>query len=47
MHRHGARCAVQLQHPGRQSAWPRKDMISASDQVVGTAAGDGSAAVLE
>ena len=34
MHRHGARCAVQLQHPGRQSAWPRKDMISASDQVV-------------
>jgi 2,4-dienoyl-CoA reductase-like NADH-dependent reductase (Old Yellow Enzyme family)/thioredoxin reductase len=34
MHRHGAKCAVQLQHPGRQSAWPRKDMISASDQVV-------------
>jgi 2,4-dienoyl-CoA reductase-like NADH-dependent reductase (Old Yellow Enzyme family)/thioredoxin reductase len=34
MHRHGAKCAIQLQHPGRQSAWPRKDMISASDQVV-------------
>jgi 2,4-dienoyl-CoA reductase-like NADH-dependent reductase (Old Yellow Enzyme family)/thioredoxin reductase len=34
MHRHGARCAVQIQHPGRQSAWPRKDLISASDQVV-------------
>jgi 2,4-dienoyl-CoA reductase-like NADH-dependent reductase (Old Yellow Enzyme family)/thioredoxin reductase len=34
MHRQGAKCAVQLQHPGRQSAWPRKDMISASDQVV-------------
>ena len=34
MHRHGAKCAVQLQHPGRQSAWPRKDLISASDQVV-------------
>jgi 2,4-dienoyl-CoA reductase-like NADH-dependent reductase (Old Yellow Enzyme family)/thioredoxin reductase len=33
MHRHGAKCAIQLQHPGRQSAWPRKDMISASDQV--------------
>ena len=34
MHRHGARCAVQIQHPGRQAAWPRKDLISASDQVV-------------
>ncbi len=21
MHRHGARCAVQVQHPGRQAAW--------------------------
>jgi len=34
MHRHGARCAVQIQHPGRQAAWPRKDLISATDQVV-------------
>ncbi len=34
MHRHGARCAVQIQHPGRQAAWPRKDLVSASDQVV-------------
>lgn len=34
MHRHGARCAIQIQHPGRQSAWPRKDMISATDMVV-------------
>ena len=22
MHRHGAKCAVQIQHPGRQAAWP-------------------------
>ncbi|MFZ2642254.1 MAG: FAD-dependent oxidoreductase [Verrucomicrobiia bacterium] len=34
MHRHGAKCAVQLQHPGRQAAWPRKNLISASDSVV-------------
>lgn len=34
MHRHGARCAVQIQHPGRQAAWPRKDLVSASDQIV-------------
>lgn len=34
MHRHGARCAVQIQHPGRQSAWPRKGLMSASDQLV-------------
>ena len=34
MHRHGARCAVQIQHPGRQAAWPRKNLISATDQVV-------------
>lgn len=34
MHRHGARCAVQIQHPGRQAAWPRKNLISASDQVL-------------
>ncbi|MBM4092357.1 MAG: hypothetical protein FJ276_23470, partial [Planctomycetes bacterium] len=34
MHRHGARCAVQIQHPGRQAAWPRTDLVSASDQLV-------------
>ena len=34
MHRHGARCSVQIQHPGRQAAWPRKDLMSASDQLV-------------
>ncbi len=33
MHRHGARCAVQIQHPGRQAAWPRKDLMSATDMV--------------
>ena len=33
MHRHGARCAVQIQHPGRQSAWPRKGLFSATDLV--------------
>ncbi len=34
MHRHGARCAVQIQHPGRQAAWPRKNLMSASDQLI-------------
>ena len=34
MHRHGAKCAVQIQHPGRQAAWPRKGLVSATDQVV-------------
>jgi len=34
MHRHGARCAVQIQAPGRQAAWPRKGLTSATDQVV-------------
>jgi 2,4-dienoyl-CoA reductase-like NADH-dependent reductase (Old Yellow Enzyme family)/thioredoxin reductase len=34
MHRHGATCAVQIQHPGRQAAWPRKGLVSATDQVV-------------
>jgi 2,4-dienoyl-CoA reductase-like NADH-dependent reductase (Old Yellow Enzyme family)/thioredoxin reductase len=33
MHRHGAKCSVQIQHPGRQAAWPRKDLMSATDQV--------------
>ena len=34
MHRNGARCAVQIQHPGRQAAWPRKNLMSASDHVL-------------
>lgn len=34
MHRHGAKTCLQIQHPGRQSAWPRKDLISATDMVV-------------
>lgn len=34
MHRYGARCAVQIQAPGRQAAWPRMNLISASDMVV-------------
>ncbi len=34
MHRHGAKCSVQIQHPGRQAAWPRKDLMSASDMLV-------------
>ena len=34
IHRHGAKCAVQIQHPGRQAAWPRKGLMSASDSVV-------------
>ena len=33
MHRHGAKNSVQIQHPGRQSAWPRKGLISATDMV--------------
>lgn len=34
IHRHGGTCAVQVQHPGRQAAWPRKGLVSASDQLV-------------
>jgi len=34
MHRHGARCAVQIQSPARQAAWPRTGLFSASDQLV-------------
>ena len=33
MHRHGAKCSLEIQHPGRQAAWPRHDLISATDQV--------------
>ncbi|MHC4682325.1 MAG: oxidoreductase, partial [Planctomycetota bacterium] len=34
IHRHGAKCAVQIQHPGRQAAWPSKNLMSASDHVL-------------
>jgi 2,4-dienoyl-CoA reductase-like NADH-dependent reductase (Old Yellow Enzyme family) len=34
MHRYGARCAVQLQHPGRQAALPREGKLSSTDQAV-------------
>ena len=34
MHRYGAKCAVQLQHPGRQCALPRYNSLSADDMVV-------------
>lgn len=34
MHDYGAKCAVQLEHPGRQAALPRNPEISASDMVV-------------
>jgi 2,4-dienoyl-CoA reductase-like NADH-dependent reductase (Old Yellow Enzyme family)/thioredoxin reductase len=31
MQKHGAKCAVQIQHPGRQAAYPRYGQISCSD----------------
>ena len=34
MHRYGAKCAVQLQHPGRQSALPRYNTLGANDRVL-------------
>lgn len=34
MHRYGARCAVQLQHPGRQCAIPRYNTLGATDRVL-------------
>ncbi len=34
MHRYGAKCAVQLQHPGRQSAIPRYNTLGATDRVL-------------
>ena len=34
MHRYGAKCAVQLQHPGRQSAMPRYNTLGANDRVL-------------
>jgi 2,4-dienoyl-CoA reductase-like NADH-dependent reductase (Old Yellow Enzyme family)/thioredoxin reductase len=33
MQKHGAKCAIQIQHPGRQAAYPRKDLISCSDMI--------------
>ncbi len=41
MHRHGARCSLQIQHPGRQAAWPRKDLMSATDMVANIPASAG------
>jgi 2,4-dienoyl-CoA reductase-like NADH-dependent reductase (Old Yellow Enzyme family)/thioredoxin reductase len=34
MHRYGAKCAVQLMHPGRQCAIPRYNTMSANDRVL-------------
>ena len=34
MHRYGAKCAVQLQHPGRQAAIPRYNTLGATDRVL-------------
>lgn len=34
MHRYGAKCVVQLQHPGRQAALPRGSYMSTNDTVV-------------
>ncbi len=34
MHQYGAKCLVQLQHPGRQAAIPRGNYMSADDTVV-------------
>lgn len=34
MHKYGAKCIVQLQHPGRQCAIPRYNTMSATDMVV-------------
>lgn len=31
IHRQGAKCAVQIQHPGRQACFPKKQQISCSD----------------
>ncbi len=34
MKKYGAKCAVQLQHPGRQAALPREGKLTATDQAV-------------
>jgi 2,4-dienoyl-CoA reductase-like NADH-dependent reductase (Old Yellow Enzyme family)/thioredoxin reductase len=39
--RHGAKTSLQIQHPGRQAAWPRKNLISATDMVVNIPASAG------
>ncbi len=33
MQKHGAKCAIQIQHPGRQAAYPKKEQISCSDMI--------------
>ena len=33
MQKHGAKCAVQIQHPGRQAAIPRKGHMACSDMI--------------
>jgi 2,4-dienoyl-CoA reductase-like NADH-dependent reductase (Old Yellow Enzyme family)/thioredoxin reductase len=34
MHKYGAKCAVQLQYPGRQASLPREDKLTATDQAL-------------
>jgi 2,4-dienoyl-CoA reductase-like NADH-dependent reductase (Old Yellow Enzyme family)/thioredoxin reductase len=34
MHRYGAKCAIQLQHPGRQASIPRYNTMSTNDMVI-------------
>ncbi|HSV30628.1 MAG TPA: FAD-dependent oxidoreductase [Atribacteraceae bacterium] len=34
MHRYGAKCAVQLQHPGRQASLPREGKFASTDMVL-------------
>ncbi|MBC8490451.1 MAG: NADH:flavin oxidoreductase [Bacteroidetes bacterium] len=41
MHRNGAKCAIQIQHPGRQAAYPKKGLMSCSDMVANTPASAG------
>jgi 2,4-dienoyl-CoA reductase-like NADH-dependent reductase (Old Yellow Enzyme family)/thioredoxin reductase len=41
MHRNGAKCAVQIQHPGRQASYPKKGLMSCSDMVVNITASAG------
>jgi 2,4-dienoyl-CoA reductase-like NADH-dependent reductase (Old Yellow Enzyme family) len=33
MHRHGAKCMVQLQHPGPKSSLPKTDMFTTNDRI--------------
>ena len=41
MHRNGAKCAIQIQHPGRQAAYPKKGLMSCSDMVANITASAG------